>query len=128
LPPVFPAAANWRRLLLPRPVLRRQLRCPLNSQLRAARAAVPGGRRGFVFGFRELLAAGALAAVMAGLFAFSGQPTGADLKWTSSIDTELDSVEYSMSQAQSEFHSGSADLDYKLGALEDESLSADDAA
>jgi anti-sigma factor RsiW len=100
----------------------------VDAVMRAARAAAGGGRRGFIFSFREFLTAGALAAVMAGLFAFSGQPAGGDLKWTSSLDTDLDSAEYSMSQTQLEFNSASADLDYRFGALEDEGLGVDDEA
>lgn len=100
----------------------------VEAVMRAARAAARGGRRGFTFSFREFLTAGALAALMAGLFAASGQPAGGDLKWTSSLDTDLDSAEYSMSQTQLEFNSVSADLDYKLGSLEDEGLGAEEEA
>ena len=100
----------------------------LENVMRAARAAAPAGRRGFAFSFREMLAAGALAAVMAGVFAVSGRPAGGDLSWKSSIDTDLDSVEYSMSQAQSELYAASADLDYRLGSVEDEGLGVKDEA
>jgi len=85
--------------------------------MRAARAA---GSRGFRFGWREALLSGALAAVMAGVFAFSSRSAGADLAWNSGLDSRLDSVEDSVYQAQSEMTAAPADWDYRYSALEDE--------
>lgn len=92
----------------------------LDTVMRAARAAARRGVRGFVFSWRELAASGALAAVLAGVFAFSGRGATADLAWNSGLDSRLDSVEYSVYQAQSEMTAASSDWDYKYSALEDE--------
>lgn len=95
----------------------------VESVLRAARAA---RRRGFSFSWREALLSGALAAVMAGVFAFSSRSSGADLAWNSGLDSKLDSIEYSVYQAQSETDAASVDWDYRYSALEDENLNAGD--
>ncbi len=92
--------------------------------LAAAREAV-SGRRGFSFSWGEALLSGALASLMAAGFFFSGRGAPADLAWNSRVDSGLDSVEYSMSQAQSDIVSVSSDWDYKYSALEDEGLRAE---
>ena len=48
--------------------------------------------------------------------------SAADLVWNSRVDSGLDSVEYSMYQAQSDMASVSSDWEYKYSALEDEGL------
>lgn len=89
--------------------------------MRAARAAV-SRRRGFAFNWGEALLSGALASVIAVVFAFSGRGASADLAWNSKLDSGLDSVEYSMYQAQSDMASASSDWEYSFSALEDENL------
>ncbi|MDD5209527.1 MAG: zf-HC2 domain-containing protein [Elusimicrobiales bacterium] len=89
----------------------------------AAREAV-SGRRGFSFSWGEALLSGALASLMAVGFVFSGRAP-VDLAWNSRVDSGLDSVEYSMYQAQSDIVSVSSDWDYKYSALEDEGLRAE---
>ena len=59
---------------------------------------------------------------MAFVFAFSGSRASADLAWNSGLDSKLDSVEYSVYQAQSDLASAGGDWEYGLSALEDESL------
>ena len=100
----------------------------LETVMRAARAAARRGVLGFAFGWREAVMSGALAAVLAGVFAFSGRGASADLAWNSSVDSGLDSVEYSVYQAQSELTASSSDWDYNYSALEDESLRAQEKA
>lgn len=95
----------------------------IEAVMRAARAAA-SGRRGFSFNWGEALLSGALASLMAVGFVFSGRGAPADLAWNGGVDSGLDSVEYSMSQAQSEMASVSSDWDYKYSALEDEGLRA----
>jgi anti-sigma factor RsiW len=92
----------------------------LNAVMLAARAA----RRGFAFGWREAVFGGALAAVLAGVFAFTSRSAGADLAWNSGLDSKLDSMEYTVYQAQSEMNAVSADWDYRYSALEDEKIAA----
>jgi len=89
--------------------------------MRAARAAV-SARSGFSFKWGEALLSGALASAMAFVFAFSGTRASADLAWNSGLDSKLDSVEYSVYQAQSDLASATGDWEYGLSALEDESL------
>lgn len=89
--------------------------------MRAARAAA-ASRRGFSFNWGEALLSGALASALAFVFAFSGRGASADLAWNSGLDARLDSVEYSVYQAQSDMASVSGVWDYGLSALEDESL------
>ncbi|OGR45356.1 MAG: hypothetical protein A2X35_03695 [Elusimicrobia bacterium GWA2_61_42] len=96
--------------------------------MRAARAAVRGGARGFTFSWRELALSGALASVLAGVFAVSGRPAGQNLAWNSGLDSGLDSVEYSVYQAQSELSASSGDWDYRYSELEDESAKAEENA
>lgn len=91
--------------------------------MRAARAAV-SGRRGFSFKWGEALLSGALASAMAFMFAFSGRGATADLAWNSGLDEGLDSVEYSVYQAQSDFNAPSRDWEYGYSELEDESFNA----
>lgn len=91
--------------------------------MRAARAAV-SGRRGFSFKWGEALLSGALASAMAFVFAFSGRSASADLAWNSTLDSGLDSVEYSVYQEQSAFGGSSGDWDYEYSSLEDETFSA----
>jgi predicted anti-sigma-YlaC factor YlaD len=91
----------------------------LEAVLRAARTA----RRGFVFGWREALFSGALASVLAGVFALSAWPARTDLAWNSGLDSGLDSVEYSVYQEQPEAASA-GDWDYSLSDLEAEGLGA----
>ena len=93
----------------------------LAAVMTAARAQA-SRRRGFAFSWRQALLSGALAAVMAGIFAFSGRDASADLAWNSRLDSKIDSVEYSMYQAQSDMTASSGDWDYSLSALEDEVL------
>ena len=95
----------------------------LEAVMSAARAAV-SGRRGFSFNWGEALLSGALASLMAVGFVFSGRGAPADLAWNSGVDSGLDSVEYSMYQAQSDMASVSSDWEYKYSALEDEGLRA----
>ena len=95
----------------------------LEAVMSAAREAV-SGRRGFSFNWGEALLSGALASLMAVGFIFSGRGAPADLAWNSGVDSGLDSVEYSMYQAQSDMASVSSDWEYKYSALEDEGLRA----
>jgi predicted anti-sigma-YlaC factor YlaD len=92
----------------------------IEAVMRAARAAARRGARGFVFVWREALLSGALATALAGVFAFSGRSAGLELGWNSGLDSRLDSVEYSMYQAQAELAASSGDWDYRYSALEDE--------
>lgn len=89
--------------------------------MRAARAAA-GGRRGFRFSWGEALLSGALASAMAFVFAFSGRTASPDLAWNSGLDSRLDSVEYSVYQAQADAMSAQRDWEYRFSDLEDESL------
>lgn len=89
--------------------------------MRAARAAAEG-RRGFRFNWGEALLSGALASAMAFVFAFSGRAASSDLAWNSGLDSRLDSVEYSVYQAQADAASAQGDWEYSLSDLEDESL------
>jgi len=89
--------------------------------MQAARAAV-AGRRSFSLNWGEALLSGALAVLMVAGFIFSGRGAPPDLAWNSGVDSGLDSVEYSMYQAQSEMASVSGDWEYRYGALEDEKL------
>ena len=89
----------------------------VETVMRAARAP---RTRWFAFGWREAAFRGALAAVLAGVFAFGSRPSGADLVWNSGLDTSLDSMEYSVYQEQSEMNAATADWDYRYSALEDE--------
>jgi len=93
----------------------------IEAIMRAARAAARADK-GFVFTWREALLSGALASVLAGVFAFSARPAGTELAWNSGLDAGLDSVEYSVYQEQAELGSSSGDWDYKYSGLEDESL------
>jgi anti-sigma factor RsiW len=86
----------------------------------AARAAVRRAAPGFRLSWNEALLGLGLAALMAGIFAFSGKPAGARLAWNSGVDSRLDSVEYSVCRAQSEQFTASSDWDYNYSALEDE--------
>lgn len=95
----------------------------LEAVMCAARAAV-SARRGFSFNWGEALLSGALASILAVGFVFTGRGAPADLAWNSRVDSGLDSVEYSMYQAQSEMASVSSDWEYKYSALEDEGLRA----
>lgn len=91
----------------------------LANIMRAARGAAQG-RRGFSFRWGEALLSGALASVMAFMFAFSGRDAGADLAWNSALDTRLESVESSVYQEQSDMNASAGDWDYEYGALEGE--------
>lgn len=95
----------------------------VEAVMSAARAAV-AGKHGFSFNWGEALLSGALASILAVGFVFSGRGAPADLAWNSRVDSGLDSVEYSMYQAQSDMASVSGDWDYKYSALEDEGLRA----
>lgn len=90
----------------------------------AARAQA-ARRRGFGFSWRPALLSGALSAVMAGVFAFSARDAAADLTWNSGIDAKLDSVEYSVYQAESDLAQAAGDWEYGYSALEDESSMAE---
>jgi len=91
--------------------------------MRAARAAV-SRERSFGLNWREALLSGALASVLAGAFALSGRPAGAELAWNSGLDAGLDRVEYSLYQEQAETPASSGDWDYHYSGLEDENFSA----
>ena len=91
--------------------------------MRAARAAA-AVRRGFSFRWGEALLSGALVSVLAVAFALSGRGASADLAWNSGLDKKLDSVEYSVYQAQADLTTASNDWDYGLSALEDEGSAA----
>lgn len=95
----------------------------VEAVMAAARAAVTV-RRGFSFNWGEALLSGALASILAVGFVFSGRGAPADLAWNSRVDSGLDSVEYSVYQAQSDMASVSSDWEYKYSALEDEGLRA----
>jgi len=96
-------------------------RAAVLNVLRAARAAAEG-RRGFRFSWGEALLSGALASAMAFVFAFSGRAPSPDLAWNSGLDSKLDSVEYSVYQAQADALSAQRDWEYRFSDLEDESL------
>lgn len=96
---------------------------PGPAVLAAVMAAARAARRGVVFGWREALLSGALASVLAGVFAFSG-PARTELAWNSGLDSGLDSVEYSVYQAQDELSASAGDWDYRYSELEDESSNA----
>lgn len=89
--------------------------------MRAAREAVPFPRR-FAFGWREFLLSGVFASLLAIVFSLSARRPAADLAWNSGIDSGLDSVEYSVYQAQADLVSSPRDWDYRFSALEDETL------
>ena len=92
----------------------------VEAVMRAARAAVS---RGSIFSYwGEALLCGALSSLMIAGFIFSGRGAPADLAWNSGVDSGLDSVEYSIYQAQSDMASVSTDWEYNCSALEDESL------
>lgn len=92
--------------------------------MRAARAAVRRGARGFTLNWKEALLGGAMAAALAGIFAFSVRQAGTELAWNSALDSRLDSVEYSVYRAQAEQSAASSDWDYDYSALEDEGARA----
>ena len=93
-----------------------------------ARAAAAENAGRFSFSMGQALFAGALTAVIAAMFAFSGRVETPELAWNSGLDSGLDSVEYSIYQAQSEMASTSNDWDYGYSAIEDESLRAQEKA
>ncbi len=97
----------------------------IEAVMLAAREAV-SGRRGFSLNWGEALLSGALASLLVVGFIFSGRGAPADLAWNSGVDSGLDSVEYSMYQAQSEQASVSGDWEYKYSELEDESFRAEE--
>lgn len=88
--------------------------------MRAARAASASGR-GFSFRWGEALLSGALASMLAFVFAVSDRPAAQDLAWNG-FDSNIDSLEYSLYQTQADMNSSSSDWDYGISALEDESL------
>lgn len=90
----------------------------------AARAQA-AKRRGFGFSWRPALLSGALSAVMAMVFAVSARNASADLAWNSGIDAGLDSVEYSVYQAESDLAQAAGDWEYGYSVLEDESSMAE---
>ena len=69
-----------------------------------------------------LLSAAFFLSALAFFFAFSGGGVSADLAWSCGLDSSLDSVEYSVYQAQADLNSSSRDWEYGLSALEDETL------
>jgi len=69
----------------------------------------------------EALFTGALAAVLAMGFFLSARDAHPDLAWNSAVDSGLDSVEYSIDQAQSEMTAAQSDWEYNYGLLEAES-------
>ena len=90
----------------------------------AARAQA-ARRRGFAFKWRPALLSGALTAALAAVFAVSGRSASADLSWNGGVDSKLDSVEYSMYQAQADLTASAGDWEYGYGALEDEGARMD---
>ncbi len=108
------AASGWLKAAPAQPPAR-----AVAAVMAAARSA---GRAGtFRFGWREALFSGALAAVMMGVFAFSGRPAASsELAWNSGVDSGLDSVEESLYQVKSEIGTSTGDWDYSYSALEDE--------
>ena len=104
-----------------------RLSVPQAGPSRAAQAAVmvaaraqASKRRGFGFSWRPALLSGALSAVMAVVFAVSARNASADLAWNSGIDAKLDSVEYSVYQAESDLAQAAGDWEYGYSVLEDE--------
>ncbi len=91
----------------------------VSAVMRAARAAA-SSRGGFSFKWGELLFSGAMASLLAFIFAFSGQHASADLAWNSGLDSRLDSVEYALYQTQAELQSSTGDWEFRLSELEDE--------
>lgn len=87
--------------------------------MREARAAKT---RSFSFKLREVLFSGAMASVLVFMFAISDRGASPDLAWNSGVDSSLDSVEYSVYQAQADLNSSSRDWEYGISALEDETL------
>ncbi|PJA15206.1 MAG: hypothetical protein COX65_04325 [Elusimicrobia bacterium CG_4_10_14_0_2_um_filter_56_8] len=85
----------------------------------AARASVSRSRR-FFFNWGEALLSGAMVSLLAVGFFIASRGKPADLAWNSGLDSGLDSVEYSMYQAQSDLASVSSDWEYGYSALEDE--------
>ncbi|MHB0997075.1 MAG: anti-sigma factor family protein [Elusimicrobiales bacterium] len=85
----------------------------------AARAQA-SRRRGFAFSWRPALLSMALSALMVAVFSFTGRPASADLAWNSGIDSRIDSVEYSVLQAQADLSAATGDWEYGVSAVEDE--------
>lgn len=92
----------------------------VTNVMREARSAV-SRRRGFSFRWGEALLSGALASLLAFVFAVSDRGTAPDMAWNS-FDPKLESLEYSLYQTQSDMTSSSYDWEYGISALEDESL------
>lgn len=85
----------------------------------AARAQA-AHRRGFAFSWRPAVFSMALSALMVFVFAFSGRDASADLAWNSGLDSGIDSVEYSVYQAQADLSAATGDWEYGVSAVEDE--------
>jgi len=101
---------------------------PRPSVLAAVMSAARNARRvGFSFGWRELLLSGALASMMGGLFAVT-RPAGKELAWNSGLDANLDSVEYSVYQEQTDLSASVGDWDYRYSELEDDAAAVSENA
>ncbi len=85
----------------------------------AARAQA-ARRRGFDFSWRPAAFSLALSALMVAVFSFSGRDASADLAWNSGLDSGIDSVEYSVLQAQADLSASTGDWEYGVSAVEDE--------
>jgi len=87
--------------------------------LRRAGAVRPAA--GFVLhNWTEALSACALTALIAVGFSIAARGTSPGLAWNSGLDSGLDSVEYSIYQAQSEMSVAQSDWEYSYGLLEAE--------
>ncbi|OGS12965.1 MAG: hypothetical protein A2234_02985 [Elusimicrobia bacterium RIFOXYA2_FULL_58_8] len=108
------AAEDW---------LRAGAAAPSAAVMTAVLAQAANLRASGSFGFRnwtEALFAGALTAVMAVGFSLSARNTSPGLAWNSGLDSGLDSVEYSIYQAQAETSAAQTDWEYNSGLLEAE--------
>lgn len=101
---------------------------PRPSVLAAVMSAARNARRGaFSFSWREALLSGALASVLGGVFAFTS-PAGKELAWNSGLDANLDSVEYSVYQEQTDLSASAGDWDYRYSELEDDAAAVSENA
>ncbi|MDA8131458.1 MAG: zf-HC2 domain-containing protein [Elusimicrobia bacterium] len=95
---------------------------PSRAAVNAVMGAARDSRRGlFSFNWGEALLSGGLAAALFFILSVSGH-RAADLAWNSGLDARLDSVEYSVYQAQADMSSSSMDWEYGISSLEDETL------
>lgn len=98
----------------------------LEAVMRQARAAAAGARRPFFAWNRvETVFAGVMAVALMAVFALSPRGTSSELAWNSGLDSSLDSVEYSLYQAQSELTASSGDWEYSYDLLNAERQTLD---